>query len=238
MRLLSYNIKSLLVDADAVRDVIIETAPDVVAIQEPTRYLTGGRRRMRRLAAATGMVCVIPGGSPFGAYTTALLVSAQRAPDVVARRGRPLSWRWWRRRDLVAWPTRRGCAVVDLGGVVVISVHLGLDARERAEHCEEINALIERYGPERCVVAGDLNETPDGPSWAALSRHLRDMAPGSTVGTFPAPVGRRRIDGVLAGAAITGGPSEVLHTAAAQRGSDHLPLVCDLGIDLEAPAAG
>lgn len=236
MRLLSYNIKSLLVDADAVRDVIIETAPDVVAVQEPTRYLTGGRRRMRRLAADTGMVCVIPGGSPFGAYTTAVLVSEQLAPRIVATRGRPLSWRWWRRRDLVAWPTRRGCAVVDLGDFVVISVHLGLDARERAEHCEEINALIERFGPERCIVAGDLNETPDGPSWTALSRYLRDMAPGSTVGTFPAPVGRRRIDGVLVGSAITGGPCEVLGTAAAKRGSDHLPLVCDL--DRSTPADG
>ena len=228
MRLLSYNIKSLLVDADAVRDVIRETAPDVVAIQEPTRYLTGGRRRMRRLAADTGMVCVIAGGSPFGAYTTAVLVAEQLAPKVVATRGRPLSWRWWRRRDLVAWPTRRGCAVVDLGDYVVISVHLGLDTRERAEHCEEINALIERFGPERCIVAGDLNETPDGPSWTALSKHLRDTAPGSTVGTFPAPVGRRRIDGVLVGSAITAGPCEVLATAAAKRGSDHLPLVCDL----------
>lgn len=236
MRLLSYNIKSLLVDADAVRDVIIETAPDVVAVQEPTRYLTGGRRRMRRLAADTGMVCVIPGGSPFGAYTTALLVSAGLAPQVVATRGRPLSWRWWRRRDLVAWPTRRGCAVVDLGEVVVISVHLGLDARERAEHCEEVNALVERFGPERCVVAGDFNETPDGPSWTALSRHLRDLAPGSIEGTFPAPSGRRRIDAVFAGAAIVGGPSEVVRSAAAQRGSDHLPLVCDL--ERAVPAAG
>lgn len=236
MRLLSYNIKSLLVDADAVRDVITETAPDVVAVQEPTRYLTGGRRRMRRLAADTGMVCVIPGGSPFGAYTTALLVSARLASQVMVTRGRPLSWRWWRRRDLVAWPTRRGCAVVDLGEVVVISVHLGLDARERAEHCEEINALVERFGPERCVVAGDFNETPDGPSWTALSRHLRDLAPGSVEGTFPAPRGRRRIDAVFAGSAIVGGPSEVVRTAAAQRGSDHLPLVCD--IERAVPAVG
>lgn len=228
MRLLSYNIKSLLVDAGAVRDVIVETDPDVVAVQEPTRYLTGGRRRMRRLAADTGMVCVIPGGSPFGAYTTALLVSARLAPRVAATRGRPLSWRWWRRRDLVAWPTRRGCAVVDLGDVVVISVHLGLDARERAEHCEEINALVERFGPQRCVVAGDLNETPDGPSWTALSRHLRELAPGSSAGTFPAPTGRRRIDAIFAGSGIDGGPAEVVRSAAALRGSDHLPIVCDL----------
>ncbi|SDB95587.1 Metal-dependent hydrolase, endonuclease/exonuclease/phosphatase family [Sanguibacter gelidistatuariae] len=226
MRLLSYNVKSLQIDADAVRRVIVETSPDVVAVQEATRYLTGGRRRMRRLAAETGMVCVIPGGSPFGAYTTALLVSAELAPTVVGTRGRPLSWRWWRRRDLVAWPTRRGCAVVDLGDVVVISVHLGLDARERADHCDEINALLERYGPHRCIVAGDLNETPDGPSWAALGRHLRDMAAGSTEGTFPVPTARRRIDGVLVGSAIAGGEVRVVRSDAALRGSDHFPLLC------------
>lgn len=227
MRLLSYNIKSLQIDADAVRDVIVETAPDVVAVQETTRYLTGGRRRMRRLAAETGMVCVVPGGSPFGAYTTALLVSAALAPTVVSTRGRPLSWRWWRRRDRVAWPTRRGCAIVDLGDVVVISVHLGLEARERAEHCVEIAALVERFGAHRCIVAGDLNETPDGPSWASLGRRLRDVAAGSTEGTFAVPTGRRRIDGVLVGSQIVGGRVSVVRSAAALAGSDHFPVLCD-----------
>lgn len=227
MRLLSYNIKSLQIDAAAVARVIVETAPDVVAIQETTRYLTGGRRRMRRLAAETGMVCVVPGGSPFGAYTTALLVSAELAPTVVGTRGRPLSWRWWRRRDLVAWPTRRGCAVVDLGDAVVISVHLGLDERERGDHCAEINALVERYGPHRCIVAGDLNEPPDGPSWAALGRHLRDVGAGSGAGTFAVPTGRRRIDGVLVGAGIEGGQVSVVRSEAALAGSDHFPVLCE-----------
>lgn len=229
MRVLSYNIKSLQVDAEAVRQVILDTAPDVVAVQEPTRYLTGGRRRMRRLAAESGMVCVVAGGSPLGAFTTALLVSAELAPRVVARRGRPLSWRWWRRRDRRAWPTRRGCAVVDLGEVVVLSVHLGLDARERAEHCAEVLALARRFGVERCVVAGDLNETPDGPAWAALGQELRDAAQGAGEGTFPATTGRRRIDAVLVGSGLdVVAPTRVLRTEPALRGSDHLPLLCEV----------
>jgi endonuclease/exonuclease/phosphatase family metal-dependent hydrolase len=228
LRVLSYNVKSLQADAAAVRDVIRETDPDVVAVQEPCRYLTGGRRRMRALAAATGTVCVVPGGSPFGAYTTALLVARRHADAVVRRRGRPLSWRWWRRRDLRAWPTRRGSALVDLGDVVVVSVHLGLDARERLEHCAEVTRLVEEAGADRCVVAGDLNEEPGGPAWQALGSVLRDAVPEAPGLTFPAPRPVRRIDGVLVGAGFEVLSSTVLRTPAALRGSDHLPVLVEL----------
>lgn len=228
LRVLSYNVKSLQMDAAAVRDVIRESDPDVVAIQEPCRYLTGGRRRMRALAAATGTVCVVPGGSPFGAYTTALLVARRHEGSVVRRRGRPLSWRWWRRRDLRAWPTRRGSALVDLGDVVVVSVHLGLDARERLEHCAEVSRLVERAGSHRCVVAGDLNEEPGGPSWQALGSLLRDAAPEAPGLTFAAPRPVRRIDGVLVGDGFEVLSSTVLRTPAALRGSDHLPVLVEL----------
>lgn len=228
LRILSYNIKSLQMDATAVRDVIRESDPDVVAIQEPCRYLTGGRRRMRALAAATGTVCVIPGGSPFGAYTTALLVARRHEGSVVRRRGRPLSWRWWRRRDLRAWPTRRGSALVDLGDVVVVSVHLGLDARERLDHCAEVARLVERAGAARCVVAGDLNEEPGGPAWQALGTLLHDAVPDAPGLTFSAPKPRRRIDGVLVGDGFEVISSRVLRTPAALRGSDHLPLLVEV----------
>jgi len=228
LRILSYNIKSLQMDATAVRDVIRDSDPDVVAIQEPCRYLTGGRRRMRALAAATGTVCVIPGGSPFGAYTTALLVARRHEGAVLRRRGRPLSWRWWRRRDLRAWPTRRGSALVDLGDVVVVSVHLGLDARERLDHCAEVARLVERAGAARCVVAGDLNEEPGGPAWQALGTLLHDAVPDAPGLTFAAPKPRRRIDGVLVGDGFEVISSRVLRTPAALRGSDHLPLLVEV----------
>lgn len=228
LRVLSYNIKSLQVDAGSVRDVIRESDPDVVAIQEPCRYLTGGRRRMRALAAATGTVCVIPGGSPFGAYTTALLVARRHEDAVLRRRGRPLSWRWWRRRDLRAWPTRRGSALVDLGDLVVVSVHLGLDARERLDHCAEVVRLVEQAGARRCVVAGDLNEEPGGPAWVALGAVGQDAVPEAPDLTFAAPRPRRRIDGVFVGAGFEVVSSIVLRTAAALRGSDHLPVLVEI----------
>ena len=232
IRVLSYNIKELRLDAEAVVTVLRESGADVVALQEATRHPTG-RRRMRRLAQRAGMTCVVAGGGPFGSFTTALFVRADLAGRVVEATGRPLRWKWWYRRARLAWPTRRGYAVVDTGDVVVLSVHLGLDPRERAVHCRQLQQVVERLGPQRCVLVGDLNETPDGPSWAALGEHLRDAAlesraPGGDLPTFSVGRPRRRIDAVLVGRDIEVRRVKTVRSEAALRGSDHFPVVADL----------
>jgi endonuclease/exonuclease/phosphatase family metal-dependent hydrolase len=232
IRVLSYNIKELKVDADAVRAVMRESAADVVAIQEATRHPTG-RRRMRRLAQSVGMRCVVSGGGPFGSFTTALFVRPELAERLVRASGRPLRWKWWYRRARLVWPTRRGYAVVDTGDVAVVSVHLGLDPRERADHCRQLQAVVARLGPERCVVVGDLNEPPDGPAWAMLGEHLRDAAlepedPRARDATFSVARPRRRIDAVLVGSAVEVVRVETVRSPAAMRGSDHFPVVADV----------
>lgn len=232
IRVLSYNIKELKLDEDAVLAVLRESGADVVALQEATRHPTG-RRRMRSLAQRAGMTCVVAGGGPFGSFTTALFVRSELAGGVVRASGRPLRWKWWYRRARVVWPTRRGYALVDLGDLAVVSVHLGLDARERADHCRQLRTVVEDLGPRRCVVVGDLNETPDGPSWAALGEHLRDAAlesdgPGAQDPTFSVSRPRKRIDAVLVGHDIEVERVLTVRTPAAMRGSDHFPILADL----------
>lgn len=232
IRVLSYNIKELKIDATAVLEVLRESGADVVAIQEATRHLTG-RRRMHRLARSAGMTCVVAGGGPFGSFTTALFVRPALAADLVHASGRPLRWKWWYRRARLVWPTRRGYAVVDTGAVAVVSVHLGLDPRERADHCRQLQAAVDRLGPERCVVVGDLNEPPDGPSWAMLGERLRDAAlepddPGARDATFSVSRPRRRIDAVLVGTGIEVVRVQTVRSPAAMRGSDHFPVLAEL----------
>ncbi|WP_098456119.1 endonuclease/exonuclease/phosphatase family protein [Sanguibacter antarcticus] len=232
VRVLSYNIKELSLDEEAVVEVLRETHADVVALQEATRHPTG-RWRMHRLARRAGMTCVVAGGGPCGSFTTALFVRADLAGRVVRASGRPLRWKWWYRRARLAWPTRRGYAVVDLGDVVVVSVHLGLDPRERADHCRQLQTVVDRLGADRCVVVGDLNETPDGPSWAALGPQLRDAAlessaPGAQDATFSVAHPRKRIDAVLVGRDIEVVQVETLRSPAALRGSDHFPVLAEL----------
>jgi len=229
LRVLSYNIKELKVDEDAVVDVLRASGADVVAVQEATRHPTG-RRRMRRLAARAGMRCLVPGGGPCGSFTTAILVSAETEARVVRAVGRPLPWRWWYRRARLVWPTRRGYALVDLGDVAVLSVHLGLDARERADHCARLLDVVDGLGADRCVVAGDLNETPDGPSWQTLGTRLHDAGAATDEVTFSVASPRRRIDAVLVGAAVAADAVRVVTSDAARRGSDHLPLLAHLRV--------
>src|SRR5690606_17301900 len=144
---------------DAVVAVLREARPDVVAVQEVTRGPTGGLR-MRRLAADAGLVHV---RTP-GARTTGLLVRPglgvprARGPRLGTRPGR----------------TRRGAALVDLGPVRVVSVHLGLNRAERLAHVDRLIRVL-GAGVAPVVLAGDLNEPPGGVTWIALGRHLRDL---------------------------------------------------------------
>ncbi|WP_374205037.1 endonuclease/exonuclease/phosphatase family protein, partial [Actinotalea sp. C106] len=160
-----------------------------------------------------------------GARTTALLVR----PDLPTSGGRAvrLPWRPWSRRTL----TRRGLAVATVAGVQVISVHLPLSPGERRRHLEDVLDLVDNavVAGRPLVLGGDLNEAPDGPTWAALTQRLVDV--GVQAGpTFPARSPRRRIDALL----TTGLTVQQTHRPsddATRRASDHLPLTADLVVD-------
>lgn len=166
LRVMTYNLKGLTLDAAAAAEVVRAADPDVVGVQEPPRGPLG-RWRLRRFARDAGLRVAVGHG---GARTTALLVSP-RVTRVEDARAVRLPWFGARERR-TAW-TRRGYALATVDGVRVVSVHLSLDRLERARHLSRILAEVEATaGP--CVVVGDLNEQPGGETWGRLGALLRD----------------------------------------------------------------
>ena len=212
LRVMTFNIRQLRQDASAVLAVLRESGADVVAVQEPPRGPFGGHR-LRRLSASAGYAPAVVGG---GARTTALLVR----DGLTVTQARPVRLRWTLGR------TRRGLAVADVAGIRVISAHLSLVPAERARHVDRL-MLVVQAAPGACVVAGDLNEDPGGPTHRRLRLRLRDVTAG--VGpTFTARNPRRRLDVVMVGGGLKATGARVVRDDTARAASDHLPVLVDL----------
>ncbi|GAA4968226.1 endonuclease/exonuclease/phosphatase family protein [Kineococcus glutinatus] len=237
LRLVSWNVHELADDRAALARVLLAAAADLVCLQEaPTRLLTASR--LPALAAACGLRVCAAGRAGAG---TAVLVSPR--PDVLAAGVRALPVPLWRGRRPVR---RRGAAEVLLrvpgpGGwsppVGVRSVHLGLDAGERLDHCRRLQDLdtagasVLAGAGERVVVAGDLNEGPEGSAQRFLRERLRDpLGAASAPATFPARHPRRRIDAVLVGAGLGVRDAGEVAAPAADLvvATDHRPVRADL----------
>lgn len=212
LRVLTYNVRQLKDDRDAVAAVLRRSDADVVALQEPPRG-PFGRGRLARVAHAAGYEVAVGGG---GARTTALLV--RRGLAVTRTQDVRLPWRPGR--------TRRGLAMADVAGIRVLSAHLSLDEAERRRHLIRLVLLV-RAAEGGCVVAGDLNEEPGGPTWRRLGLHLHDLTAASGP-TFPARSPRRRLDAVLATSGLTGAGVERLDEDPARQASDHLGVAVDV----------
>lgn len=225
LRVVSYNVRDLLDDRDAVAHVVRSCRPDVLCLQEaPRRPLTG--HRLRRLARETALRWVGGGRSSGG---TAVLVHRRLDVADAAAHRLPVAG-WLTRRRGVAGVTVRTSHGARL---TVVSVHLSLRAEERLAHVE---AVLERWPPDAgpLVVAGDLNEHPGGPSWTALGARLHDGAGDAGEATYPARSPRSRIDAVFTSAGVAvldvhvAGAREHLRADVLAVASDHLPVVADL----------
>jgi endonuclease/exonuclease/phosphatase family metal-dependent hydrolase len=225
VRVVSYNVRDLLDDRDAVAHVVRSCRPDVLCLQEaPRRPLTA--HRLRRLARETALRWVSGGRTSGG---TAVLVHPRL--DVLAAEAHRLPVAGWLTR-------RRGVAVATVRSAddsvwVMASLHLPLTAQERVEHVTRVVAeLAGARGP--VVVAGDLNEPPGGPSWTELGSRWHDGAGDVADATYPARRPRSRIDAVFVSADVevvdlhVAGSSEALDGAVLAAASDHLPVIADL----------
>ena len=216
LRVLSWNVRDHLGDPLAVQRVLRDAAPDVACLQEVSRW-PGSRGRLGSLARATGLYYTC-GGRPSAG--TAILTSGRT--DVRSATATRLPVSGWRTR-----PRGTASAVVRLPRtetIRVASVHLGLDEVERASHVDAFARQLADGVPT--VVAGDLNETPDGPSWRTLQQHLTDTCPDGDP-TFPAARPRSRIDAVLADPRIevrTAGWPDDVSEADVIAASDHRPV--------------
>jgi endonuclease/exonuclease/phosphatase family metal-dependent hydrolase len=225
LRVASYNLRDLLDDADAAARVVRAVGPDVLCLQEVPRHVLSSSR-IASFAARCGLYW---SGDHRGGGGTTVMTSART--DVRDAQHRPLR---------VARLQRvRGYAVshVRLPGlptVTVVSLHLGLDAVERAAHAATVLRAL--HAAEPLVLAGDLNEGPEGQAWAAIARRL--PVASAQAPTFPASSPRHRLDVVFASPALpvaangtgaTGGTVE-LDPADLVAATDHLPVWVDLDL--------
>jgi endonuclease/exonuclease/phosphatase family metal-dependent hydrolase len=220
LRVLSYNVRSMRDDTEALARVIRGSRPDVVCVQEAPRFLRW-RSRCAALARTSGLV-VVTGGPPAGA----MLLLARLGVEVHAT------------RDILLSRTpglhQRGLALaeVGVGGArwTVASMHLGLRADERLRHVEEISEVLSSYDPP-LVLAGDVNERPGEPAWQAITEQLQDAFAVAGEGdglTFRADAPYERIDGVFADSSLTVASCDVPATPDVLRASDHRPVLAVL----------
>lgn len=197
LRLLSYNVRSLRDDVDAVAEVIRACRPDVVAVQEAPRFLRW-RSKRAALARRSGLVVATadrPGG---------LLLMTSLAVDVEATGFALLPKTPKLHQRAVSWTD------VALRGDrwTVASVHFSLSREERVAHLPHVFAALgvdeatgSRRGGAPVVVAGDINERPAGAAWQRLAAALPDtyaVAPAGPGETYRSDKPYKRIDGVFA----------------------------------------
>ncbi|MFI8323041.1 endonuclease/exonuclease/phosphatase family protein [Streptomyces sp. NPDC085529] len=230
VRILSYNIRSMRDDEDALARVIRACAPDVVLVQEAPRFFRW-RKHAARLAAKSELVMLSGGATAAGPLLLcSLRATVERTEDVLL----PLT-PGLHRRGLATAVVRFGA--VRLG---LVSCHLSLREDERYAQAGLVLDRVAALDTPYTVVAGDLNERPGGPAFTRLTRTLRDgweTRPWGSEHTFPATAPGARVDAILAtdtveflGCGVPTAPDPTDLTAA----TDHLPVLA--AVRLPAPA--
>lgn len=230
VRLLSYNIRSLRDDREALVRVIRACAPDVVCIQEAPRFFRW-RKHAARLAKDTGLYYVTGGATATGPMILASLRPfVEHTGDVLLPRTPGLH-----RRGFATAVLRFGRSA-RLG---VVSCHLSLQAAERRQQAQALLDRLAALGTPHAVAAGDLNERPGGRAFRMLTDTLQDgwaVRPWGGELTSSAAGPHQRIDAVLAspgvrvlGCGVPDGLPGVspgdLHAA-----TDHLPVLAALHV--------
>jgi endonuclease/exonuclease/phosphatase family metal-dependent hydrolase len=220
VRVLAYNVRSLRDDPAAAARVIAACAADVVCVQEAPRFARW-RSKCAALARRSGLV-VITGGRPAGAM---LLLGALRTSVVATRDVRLTKKRGLHQRGLAI-------AVLDIAGAryTVASMHLDLEVAERRRHVDEVFEVLGEF-PDPLVLAGDVNETPDGPAWGALAARLQDafaVAGEGSGDTYSARRPHKRIDGIFVDPRLQVGWCRVPDVPGREAATDHLPVLAEV----------
>ncbi|MBZ9642611.1 endonuclease/exonuclease/phosphatase family protein [Streptomyces sp. PSKA30] len=235
IRVLSYNIRSMRDDTDALARVISACEPDLVLVQEAPRFFRW-RKKLARLAAASGQV-ILSGGAPAAgpALLCSLRATVERTEDVLL--------------PLTPGLHRRGfaTAVVRFGGarLGVLSCHLSLQKDERYEQGGMLLDRLAGLGVEHAVAGGDLNERPGGPTFRRLADRLQDcwaVAPWGSEYTSTPTDPHQRIDAIFATEGVevlgcgvpTGHPG--VTEADMRAATDHLPVLAALRVPATSQA--
>ncbi|MEV4261937.1 endonuclease/exonuclease/phosphatase family protein [Kribbella sp. NPDC049584] len=222
LRVLSYNVHRWGDDRTALARVVKACAPDVMLVQEAPTWF-GTRRKRREMAATFGLRYVA------ASARNAILVAD--GIHLTGIRGRRIRRPFVRRRlNLVATQLPGGAVggVLLLGStrLAVVVCHLGLHPRGRVHEIAQVLALCRSFGTPY-LLAGDINEEPDGPVWKHLAEEgLLDLNAGPT---FDSTTPHKRIDAAELSPQLNG---RLRHIPATREdlsaASDHLPLLVEL----------
>lgn len=228
LRLLSYNIRAMRDDDEALVRVIRDARADVVVVQESPRFLRW-RSKCAALARRSGLV-VVGGGRPTGAnlIMSSLGVDVERTHDVMFSTDPDLH----HRGTAIAILSYRGSRFA------VAGTHLDVKPDPRLRHVGELHAAVDRLVPADVptVIAGDINDRPGSPSWDLLTARRTDAFAAAGQGsafTSTAKDPHQTIDGVFVDPRITVGSARVLESADVLIASDHRPLL----VELELPSS-
>lgn len=225
LRLLTYNVRSMRDDRDALGRVISSVEPDVVCIQEAPRFLRW-RSLCARLARTSGLV-VVGGGRPAGAN----LLLSTLGVDVVAKVDVLFS------KDARLHQRGAAIAILERNGTrfAVAGTHLDLAAGPRLRHVGELHAAVAAHVPAEVptIIAGDINDRPGSASWTALTASRTDAFAAAGVGdafTSTARDPRQTIDGIFVDPRITVRSARVVEHPDVAIASDHRPVLAELEI--------
>jgi endonuclease/exonuclease/phosphatase family metal-dependent hydrolase len=220
LRVMTYNVRSLRDDVDALAAVVRSCAPDVLLVQEAPRFLRW-RSKRAALARRCGLVVATadrPGGL--------CIITALRVDLVDTSFSLLPKTSGHHQRAIVG-------ATVAYGGVQwrLWSVHMSTDAAERQHHQATVSSLLSVESAEPLIVGGDLNEDPGGPMFTALSASMQDcfaVAGSGDGSTSPAVAPTRRLDAIFASRSLTVVSCEAVDSPGVTTASDHRPVVAVL----------
>ncbi|MFE3517334.1 endonuclease/exonuclease/phosphatase family protein [Streptomyces sp. NPDC059166] len=229
IRVLSYNVRSLRDDTEALARVIRACSPDLVCVQEAPRFFRW-RKAAARLAAMTDLVMLSGGATAAGPMLLcSLRATVESTHDVLL--------------PLTPGQHRRGLAtaVVRFAGarLGVVSCHLSLRSDERHTQAGLLLEQLDAMDVPHAVVAGDLNDVPEGRAFGRLAGRLQDcrtVRPWGGEHTFPPGAPDRRIDAVFATGGVEvlgcGVPVDLpgVTEADLRAATDHLPVLAALRV--------
>ncbi|MBH1936218.1 endonuclease/exonuclease/phosphatase family protein [Streptomyces sp. AV19] len=225
VRVLSYNVRSLRDDVGALARVVRACAPDVVCVQEAPRFFRW-RKSVARFARAAGLVYVTGGATASGPMIlSSLRPHVESAEDVLLPRTPGLH-----QRGLATAVLRFGRAA----RLAVVSCHLSIRDEERYAQGHLVLSRLASMGVPHGVVAGDLNDRPDGRTFGLLADALQDgwaVKPWGREHTTRLGDPLQRIDAVFAtrgvevlGCGVPMGLAGV-EESDLRAGTDHLPVL-------------
>lgn len=219
VRVASYNVKDLTQDRHAAARVVRALDPDVLCLQEVPRRLFGPWQ-VSSFAAECGLFW---SGRHRGSGGTTIFTSLRVQVAQTSHH----------RLAVAALQRTRGYAMAQVAPaghqpIVVASVHLSLDARERADHAQRILAALSAGGS--ALVAGDLNEAATGGAWRAFAGPLRLVSPQQP--TYPARSPRTLLDVIFASPDLSVLPHQEVPLPEGDlvAASDHRPTWVDLDL--------